>query len=150
ESGTAPEAPEETAVAAETVTTAAAPLRSLVWDRSFGSTDVHGRDAYALRLVTGRTLYDGGRIVTSSPSIAGLAHAQHLRVGATDLGRIGVERGATVRVTSSRGGLDLALELDESLPAGVARLDFTPSAPGAADLLDVTAPVTDVRVETRR
>ena len=36
------------------------------------------------------------------------------------------------------------------LPVGVARLDFTADAPGAADLIDATAIVTDVRVETLR
>jgi anaerobic selenocysteine-containing dehydrogenase len=150
ETGTAPEAPAETAVAAETVTAAPAPPRSLVWDRSFGSTDVPGRDAYALRLVTGHTLYDGGRTVISSPPLAGLVQPRALRVSATDLTRIGVDDGATVHVTSSRGTLDLTVHADGSLAAGVARLDFSPSARGAADLIDVTVPVTDVRVETQR
>jgi NADH-quinone oxidoreductase subunit G len=150
ETGTAPEAPAETAIAAETVTAAAAPPRPIVWDRSFGSADVPGRDAYALRLVTGHTLYDGGRTVISSPPLAGLVRTRALRVSATDLTRLGVDDGATVRVTSARGSLDLTVHVDESLAAGVARLDFSPAARGAADLIDVTQPVTDVRVETQR
>jgi anaerobic selenocysteine-containing dehydrogenase len=75
---------------------------------------------------------------------------RQLRVNATDLTRIGVDDGATVRVTSARGSLDVALRVDAALPAGVARLDYTPGARGAADLIDVRAPVTDVRVETLR
>ncbi|HEX4489597.1 MAG TPA: NADH-quinone oxidoreductase subunit NuoG [Acidimicrobiia bacterium] len=150
ETGTAPEAPEETAAAADTVSAAPAPPRSVVWDRSFGSPDAPGRDAYALRLVTGHTLYEGGRTVVSSPPLAGLVQPRRLRVNASDLTRIGVDDGATVRVTSARGSLDVALHVDASLPAGVARLDFTPGARGAADLIDVSAPVTDVRVETLR
>jgi NADH-quinone oxidoreductase subunit G len=150
ESGTAPEAPEETAVAAETVTSAAAPVRSIVWDRTFGSPQVPARDAYALRLVTGHTLYDGGRAVTSSPSLSGLARDRGLRVSATDLARLGVADGATVKVTSARGSLELVLHADAGLPAGVARLDFAATGHGAAELVDVSEPVTDVRVETRQ
>jgi NADH-quinone oxidoreductase subunit G len=128
----------------------AAPEPDVVWDRRFGSTDLPGRDAYALRLVTGHTLYDGGRAVTSSPSIAGLVHDTALLVSATDLARIGVVEGTTVKVTSSRTSLNIALRVDARLRAGVARLDFAPGAAGAADLIDVAAPVTDVRVETLR
>jgi anaerobic selenocysteine-containing dehydrogenase len=122
----------------------------LVWDRKFGSTEVPGRDAYALRLVTGRTLYDGGRAVVSSPSIAGLAHDPALLVSATDLARIGVDDGAIVKVTSSRSSLNIVVRVESRLPAGIARLAFAPGAPGAADLIDIAAPVTDVRVETLR
>jgi NADH-quinone oxidoreductase subunit G len=123
---------------------------AIVWDRQFGSAETPGRDAYALRLVTGHTLYDGGRAVTSSPAIAGLAHDIALLVSGTDLSRIGVAEGTTVKVTSQRTTLELAVRVDARLPAGVARLTFAPDAPGAADLIDVSAPVTDVRVETLR
>jgi NADH-quinone oxidoreductase subunit G len=125
-------------------------LQNVVWNRRFGSSDSPGRDAYALRLVTGRTLYDGGRAVTSSPSIAGLASDAALFVSATDLARIGVTEGTTVKVTSSRTSLNIAVRVDPRLSAGVARLAFAPGAPGAADLIDASAPVTDVRVETLR
>ncbi|HEY5013611.1 MAG TPA: NADH-quinone oxidoreductase subunit NuoG [Acidimicrobiia bacterium] len=123
---------------------------TLSWDRKFGSTETPARDAYALRLVTGHTLYDGGRAVTSSPAIAGLAHDITLLVSGTDLSRIGVVEGTTVKVTSAHTTLELAVHVDTRLPAGVARLTFAPNAPGAADLIDISAPVTDVRVETLR
>jgi NADH-quinone oxidoreductase subunit G len=122
----------------------------IAWDRKFGSGEMPGRDAYALRLVTGRTLYDGGRAVTSSPAIAGLVREVALLVSATDLSRIGVEDGTTVKVTSSRTSLNLPVRSDPRLVAGVARLTFTPGLPGAAELIDLTAPVTDIRVETIR
>jgi NADH-quinone oxidoreductase subunit G len=125
-------------------------LPAVVWDRTYGSAEIPGRDAYALRLVTGHTLYDGGRAVTSSPSIAALAHEVALMVSATDLARIGVAGGATVKVTSSRTSLNLVVGVDARLPAGVARLTFAPGRPGAADLIDTAAPVTDIRVETLR
>jgi predicted molibdopterin-dependent oxidoreductase YjgC len=125
-------------------------LPAVVWDRTYGSAEIPGRDAYALRLVTGHTLYDGGRAVTSSPSIAALAHEVALMVSTTDLARIGVAGGATVKVTSSRTSLNLVVGVDARLPAGVARLTFAPGRPGAADLIDTAAPVTDIRVETLR
>jgi NADH-quinone oxidoreductase subunit G len=126
------------------------PLPYVVWDKQFGSAEMPGRDAYALRLVTGRTLYDGGRAVTSSPSIAGLVSEASLLVSATDLARIGVAEGATVKLTSARTSLNLPVRVDPRLSAGVARLAFSPGAPGAADLIDCSAPVTDIRVETLR
>jgi predicted molibdopterin-dependent oxidoreductase YjgC len=126
------------------------PIPSLLWDRQFGSSEVPGRDAYALRLVTGRTLYDGGRSVASSPSIAGLVRDAALLVSATDLARIGVTEGTAVKVTSSRTSLTFDVHVDPRLPAGVARLAFAPGAGGAADLIDGSALVTDVRVETIR
>ena len=122
----------------------------LVWDRGFGSTEVPARDAYALRLVTGHTLYDGGRTVVSSPSLAGLARPVALRISATDLGRIGVVDGADVKVTSARTSLTLPVRVDPRVPTGVALLPSTPGALGAGDLIDGAAPVTDVRVETIR
>jgi NADH-quinone oxidoreductase subunit G len=122
----------------------------IIWDRKFGSPELPARDAYALRLVTGRTLYDGGRMVTSSPAIAGLARDVALLVSATDLARIGVDEGATVKVTSQRASLNLAVRVESRLPAGIARLTFTPDHQGAADLIDLSAPVTDIRVETLR
>jgi NADH-quinone oxidoreductase subunit G len=131
------------------------PLRAssagnIEWDRTFGSSEVPGRDAYALRLVTGRTLYDGGRTVVSSPPLAGLVPEIALLVNATDLARIGVAEGTTVKVTSARASLTFPVRVDPWLARGVARLAFAPGAPGAADLIDVSAPITDVRVETLR
>jgi predicted molibdopterin-dependent oxidoreductase YjgC len=125
-------------------------LVPLNWDRQFGSTEVPGRDAYALRLVTGRTLYDAGRTVVSSPAIAGLVHDVALLVSATDLTRIGVEEGASVKVTSSQTSLTISVRVDPRLSPGVARFTFAPGAAGAADLIDSSAMVTDVRVETLR
>jgi len=86
----------------------------------------------------------------SSPSIAGLAHDPALLISGTDLARIGVADGTRVKVTSARASLELAVRVDTRLPAGVARLAFAPTAPGAADLIDVASSVTDVRVETLR
>ena len=47
-------------------------------------------DAYSLRLVAARTLYDAGRMVSASPSLAALATGAALVVHPSDLDRIGV------------------------------------------------------------
>jgi predicted molibdopterin-dependent oxidoreductase YjgC len=111
---------------------------------------VPGRDSYALRLVVQHTLYDGGRIVTCTPSLATLRKDPVLLVHPHDLANIGVDEGAQVRVTSSRATVTLPVRVDRSVPAGTARLPFTADGRGAAEIIDTTAMVTDLRVETIR
>jgi NADH-quinone oxidoreductase subunit G len=119
-----------------------------VWDTPPEPHATPARDGYALRLVVGRTLYDAGRAATSSPAIAGLAPAPELLVSPTDLHRLGVETGTEVKATSARGSLRLVVCESAEVPQGVARLPFGADGTGAAELLDATAPVTDLRVET--
>ena len=64
------------------------------------------------------------------------------------LDRLGVGAGDSVRVTSSRTTLTLPTLGDEGVPRGVAVLAFDQPGPGAADLIDATSEVTDVRLET--
>ncbi|MEA2973814.1 MAG: NADH-quinone oxidoreductase subunit [Actinomycetota bacterium] len=105
-------------------------------------------DAYSLRLVSGRSLYDAGVLVQQSPSLAPLAPGASLRAHPHDLGHLGVTTGDQVRVTSSRGSLTLRAVADSSVLRGSAVLAFNQPGPGAADLIDARQPVTDVRVET--
>ncbi len=105
-------------------------------------------DSYSLRLVSGRKLYDAGTFVVRSPSLAPLAPGAPLRVNPVDLDRLGLTSGARVRVTSSRTTLVLIAEADLGVPQGTAALAFNQPGQGAADLIDSSAAVTDVRVET--
>ena len=106
-------------------------------------------DAYALRLVAARTLYGSDRVSAESPPLAHLAPGDaRLLVSRRDRERIGVEDGATVRVTSSRTSLELPIQEDAATPLGVAFLAVNRAGPGAADLIDASQPVTDLRVET--
>jgi NADH-quinone oxidoreductase subunit G len=120
------------------------------WDRATSTGEAPGRDAYALRLVVQRTLYDGGRVVTSTPSLKGLRKDAALFVHPQDLARIGVDEGESVRVTSARGTITLPVATHPSVPLGAARLPFTADGHGAAELIDTTSMVTDLRVETIR
>jgi NADH-quinone oxidoreductase subunit G len=112
------------------------------------STDTPRRDAYALRLVAGHVLYDGGITVAASTSLSVLAREPVLLVHPQDRDRIGVEDGVEVKVTSARGSLRLPLRADASVQAGTAYLPFNLPGSGAGDLVDLAAPVTDLRVES--
>jgi anaerobic selenocysteine-containing dehydrogenase len=120
------------------------------WDRTVVSADPPGRDKYALRLVSQRLLYDGGRVVTCTPALKPLRNEPVLLVHPHDLADIGVDEGAVVRVTSSRGTVTVPVETHPTVPAGTARLPFTADGRGAGELIDTAAMVTDLRVETIR
>jgi NADH-quinone oxidoreductase subunit G len=121
-----------------------------VWEAPASPGDVPARDAYALRLVSTRTLYDAGRAVTLTPSLAPLARRPALRVNPSDLARIGVADGADVRITSSRASVTTTVRADRWVPVGVGWLPFGADGAGAAELVDATSTVTDLRVETLR
>jgi NADH-quinone oxidoreductase subunit G len=114
---------------------------------------VPAADSYSLRLVSGRRLYDGGWSVAASPSLAPLTGPAVARANPYDLDRLGVGTGDLVRVRSPRGSLVLEAQADEGVPRGVVAVDVNLGVPGGADnaaarLIDATAVVTDVRLET--
>jgi NADH-quinone oxidoreductase subunit G len=104
-------------------------------------------DAYSLRLVVRRKLYDRGTLVQHSPSLAGLAERATLRLHPQDFDRLGIVPGDDVRVTSSRGHVTVAARPDPAVPRGVAVLDANKAGGRANVLIDANTPVTDVRVE---
>jgi len=120
-----------------------------VWDRRVDGAGAPARDAYALRLVVTRALYDGAVMVTHTPELASLVRPARLRVNPSDLARLGVASGGEVRVATARTTANLAVVGDARVPVGVAALTFEANGDGAALLVDATAPVVDVRVETR-
>jgi len=107
-------------------------------------------DAYSHRLVVSRVLYDQATSIAHSPHLAGLARdaAGQVRLHPTELERLGVSEGAAVRLTSARTNVVLPAAGDRNVPKGSAVLTFNVGSPGAADLIDATAAVTEVRVET--
>jgi len=121
-----------------------------VWDGEVETTTTPARDAYALRLVAAHVLYDAGSTVTESPSLSPLAPGSILLLHRSDRERIGVDEGGDVRVTTTRGSLTLPVRTDAATPQGVAFLAFNQAGAGAADLIDASEPVTDLRVESLR
>jgi NADH-quinone oxidoreductase subunit G len=110
--------------------------------------DVPAVDGYSLRLVSAHKLYDAGTLVQHSPSLAPLAVGGVVRVSPYDLDRLGLTSGDAVRVSSSRGAITIAAEADLAVPKGLAVLAFDQPGAGAADLVDSSAMVTDIRLET--
>jgi NADH-quinone oxidoreductase subunit G len=104
-------------------------------------------DAYSLRLVSGRTLWDTGIAVTRSPSLAHLPRPLALRVNPYDLDRLGVAGGEQVRMHAPNRTSVVDVVADRGVPRGSAALAFNTSDGGAGDFIDATAAVTDVRLE---
>jgi anaerobic selenocysteine-containing dehydrogenase len=105
-------------------------------------------DAYSLRLVSSRKLYDLGVALQRSSSLAGLADPAVLRMNPTDHERLGLAERAQAKVISSRTTFLVDAVADPAVARGVVALAFNLNGARAADLIDATATVTDVRVET--
>ncbi len=120
------------------------------WPQATPSYEAPARDAYALRLVAPRALYDRGRITSETSLLRELARPATMRLNPSDAARFGVETGDDVRVTCARGTFTVAVEPDPGVPAGVARYDFTADGEGPAAMIDAGSPVTDLRVESIR
>jgi predicted molibdopterin-dependent oxidoreductase YjgC len=99
--------------------------------------------------VSFRRLYDEGTLTAHSPSLATLAPGAFLRAHPADLSRQSFSSGERVRVVGRGSGRSLELELqaDPTVPRGVAALTFNQPGGRAAELIDVSAPVTDVRLD---
>jgi len=138
-------APEELAEAKRTT-----PQRPevLQWRTRGPATTPPPVDRYSLRLVSSRRLYDDGTLVHHSPSLAPLAPGPRLGVNPADLQPLGVQSGTRLQVTSSQGRVVVEAVADPGVPAGSVALSFNQPGPGAADLIDVGRPVTEVRLET--
>jgi len=105
-------------------------------------------DGYALRLVSGHTLYDQGVGVQRSPSLAGLPPAPRLRANPYDLDRLGLTTGDSVRVRSGHASFVIEVVAHSGVPRGSAALPFNLEGQSAGELIDASGPVTDVRLET--
>ena len=104
-------------------------------------------DAYSLRLIAIRKLYDNGTLVRQSPSLAGLAASSDLLVNPHDLEQLGVADGGVVKLTSARGTVDYAAHASEAVSRGTAVMTFNQAGADPANLIDAAAPVNDIRVE---
>ena len=104
-------------------------------------------DAYSLRLVATRKMYDDGVMLRHSPASAGLARSIQVRLNPVDFDKLGVESGTVVKVESARGHLLAPVTADAGVPVGSAAIPFSVDGWAANSLIDASAAVTDVRVE---
>jgi NADH-quinone oxidoreductase subunit G len=108
---------------------------------------------YTLRLLTTRKLYDLGTTTQASRSLAELAPGAVLHLHPHDFDRLGVAADAQVTVSNrdaGRGSLTVPVRSAPGVPKGAALLAFLQPGGHAAELVDASALVTDVRVEVAR
>ncbi len=110
--------------------------------------DLPRADAYGLRLVTSRKLYDAGVGVAKSPSMAHLAPGARIHVNPYDLQPLGVGTGTEVRVTTNRTSVVLEAVADLGVPRGSAWVPFNQPNAAASELISAAGAVTDVRLES--
>ena len=104
-------------------------------------------DAYALRLVTVRKLYDRGTALVHAPSLNPLAAGPGVHLHPADFDKVGVAEGHEVRVTSPHGSVILPIVRDAAVPRGRAAVLANQSNARITELLDASAVAVDVRVE---
>jgi len=105
-------------------------------------------DSYALRLVATRKLYDQGTLVQSAQALAGLAPGSSVHLNPWDFDRLGVAVGGRAVVRSARGLVTVLVVADGGVPRGVAAMIVNQADGRVSDLLDASAAVTEVRIET--
>ena len=109
---------------------------------------VADRPGFGFRLVVGRKLYDNGRNVAESPSLAPLAPGATLRVHPLDLERLGASEGSSVKVTGARTSIVMEVAADDSVQRGTVWSAWAQSGANVGELIDANALVNDVNVET--
>lgn len=107
-----------------------------------------GRNAYDFRLVVSRTLYDRAVGTVTSPHLEPLARSAALHVHSRDLERLGVRNGDSVNVVGARTSVVLPVVADDAVMRGCVWSPFNQTGADVRLLIDLTASVTDVRVET--
>jgi NADH-quinone oxidoreductase subunit G len=105
------------------------------------------RNSYDFRLVVSRKLYDAAVGTASSPSMAQLAPGEAAHLHPLDIERAGVVAGTEVKVISPRATVIMRIEADPTVLRGTVWVPFNQPGGSVGDLIDCTAPVTDVRIE---
>jgi NADH-quinone oxidoreductase subunit G len=103
---------------------------------------------YGHRLVVSRTLYDQAVGTVHSPSLAKLAGGATVHVHPLDCERLGVTTGTEVKVTGTQTSVVLGVVADARVPRGTAWAPFNRPGADVRVLLDGSASVVDVRLES--
>ncbi len=115
--------------------------------------DVPLADAYALRVVLSRRLYDRGIAMQGSPALHALVPTTTLALNHFDLDRLGVKSGDLVKVTGPKGSFELAVELNEGVARGTVDVAIGTRSDGNEYVIDKLSdphsPITQIRLETR-
>ncbi len=111
-------------------------------------------DAYALRVVATRRLYDRGEGVLGTPALRTLIPATTVRANPYDLDRLGVTTGDVVRATTARGSFTVAVRVDADVVRGTAEVHLNTVNDEGVDVvgtlvIDADAIVSEIRLESR-
>jgi predicted molibdopterin-dependent oxidoreductase YjgC len=112
-----------------------------------GDLPVPVTDAYGLRLVVSRTLYDRGTMLAASPSSAGLASEQFALLNPADAAPLGVEDSTQVKLSSARGTITVDARADASVSKGVVVVHHNLEGADPSELVASGDTACDVRVE---
>ena len=112
-------------------------------------TEVPVNDAYGLRLVADRSMYDAGVLVSHSPSLTGLAPDTVAGLEPADLDRHGLAEGEVVDLIADRGTIQVAVTADPGIARGAVHLRVNQADVDAGRLIDALVPVTGIRVGRR-
>jgi predicted molibdopterin-dependent oxidoreductase YjgC len=109
---------------------------------------IEERNSYDYRLVVSRKLYDNAIGTAMSPSLAQLPMGSEVHLHPLDIERVGSSDDADVKVTSKRASMVFKVVADESVVRGSAWVPFNQPGPNVGELIDVSEPVTDLRIES--
>ena len=104
-------------------------------------------DRYSYRLVADRRLYDRGTVVSQCPSLAGFAQPGMLRLNPRDFERLGCGPDDVLRLSSPTGTVPARAVADDRVPPAVAALAVNTGGADPGLLIDVDAPVCEIRIE---
>lgn len=105
-------------------------------------------DAYSLRLISNRNLYDQGTLTQHCQFLANLGDQGALQVNPYDLKSLGILSGGQVRVRSSRSSVVLNAVPNQSIPRGSAWLGFNLTGSKASELIGAFSDIIEIRLET--
>jgi NADH-quinone oxidoreductase subunit G len=105
------------------------------------------RNSYDYRLVVSRKLYDRAVGTEMSRSLVNLAPGSAAHVNPLDLDALGVSEGEDVKLVSSKASTVLPITANDKVPRGVLWAPFNQRGGSIEEIIDASAPVTDVRIE---
>jgi NADH-quinone oxidoreductase subunit G len=141
----APAAPESLAVASDGVLLAAGPAAAVPTGTAGAAPE---RNSYDYRLVVSRVLYDQATGLAESPTLAPLARPAAVHLHPLDLDRLGAAPGSSVKVTSATASVVLPVAADPTVVRGTVWAGWNLPDTTIGELLDASASVVDVRVES--
>ena len=135
------------------IETANAPrLAQLIAVKAGRAVEIPLADAYSLRVILSRRLYDNGIAVQGSPPLHNLMAATTVRLNHFDLDRLGVTTGDVVNVIGERGRTRLPVALDDDVPRGALDIAFGSLNESGDDvvrpIIDHGRAITQFRLET--